>query len=338
MITDAIIREYKKYECAKQLEEKFVNLGHSSMQRYEAFIILERWLMTNINDTGSQFVSLRETDQQLMKELAQKKIITNHAVITKFMKDVKKIIDDATNEERDVKLEPKLEIDGGIIKFNNCEMHTTPERIQILLNLADKNALAYVTVRYAAILPKSKHYTIPIHIYQALVNLGYNTEGFTTPFNAQILRCGKYKFCSMFKDSDEVYGSLGDFFKADLAGLKVILNPPRINILIERAANYCLETLAREPNTLFFFHAPGWADAAFHKILKNSQYLRYFRELIPFEYYIEDVYQQNLLASFKTFVYVLHGVDVNKKDYDNILKYDLSKINIDPRIKTDLKF
>lgn len=332
-IMPALVREYKKFECAKQLEQRFLNLGHDGTTRYEAFIILERWLMTNINDTGSQFVSLQDTDRQLIKELFKKRIITNHDVARKFMIDTKQVVEDLVNAEREVKLQPTATVTGGVIKFNDCELVTTTERIDILTRLADHQALIYLAVRYAAILPKSKHYTIPLHIYQALVTkFRYNTEGFTTPFNSQILRCGNYKFCSMFKDSDAPYGSLGDFFKADLAGLSVILNPPRINVLIERAANYCIETLQREPKTLFFLCAPGWEDAGFHQILKKSQFLKYYRELVPFEYFIEDVYQQNLLASFKTFIYVLHGDDVDKAGYDEIFKYDLTKVNIDPRV------
>ena len=60
-----------------------------------------------------------------------------------------------------------------------------------------------------------QHWSIPHKVYKYLNNTyNINYVGFASPLN--ICKIEGIKFCSIFKDTDEVFGSLGSFFNIDI--------------------------------------------------------------------------------------------------------------------------
>ena len=103
-------------------------------------------------------------------------------------------------------------------------------------------------------------------------------ETFASPLNFNM-----YRFCSIFKDTDSIFGSVGSFYNLKCENLilqnikGVFFNPPYLPILMKKCSSQCL-TLLDEMNkhkfdfTIFSF-LPNWDDADYIQSLIKSKYM-----------------------------------------------------------------
>jgi len=74
------------------------------------------------------------------------------------------------------------------------------------------NAIIKSALRYATIYAKTRHIGPPQKAYDLFYDWGVRNEGFASPFNARLLGKPNAQFHSLFKDTDEIFGSAGSFF------------------------------------------------------------------------------------------------------------------------------
>jgi hypothetical protein len=93
-----------------------------------------------------------------------------------------------------------------------------------------------------------------------ITEFGVEIEGFASPLNSQMLFYGR-KFCSLFPDTDKIFGSLGSFFDQDFTGKKITCNPPFINSVMEDA----IEHIKKFKTGLFIVCVPTWTEENWYK-------------------------------------------------------------------------
>lgn len=92
----------------------------------------------------------------------------------------------------------------------------------------DKIVDKVIQLHMVMIGPRGKGYHIQVdsRLYQSFKSLGYDTEGFSGPYNHYFDR-----YYSSFK-SDRYFGSLGNFFSSSLKG-NILVNPPYDDKIID---------------------------------------------------------------------------------------------------------
>ena len=133
--------------------------------------------------------------------------------------------------------------------------------------------IAAAALRYKALIAGSQQWAVPSKVYSHFAKkFELNLEGFASPFNTQILISNdqkERKFCSIFPE-DSSFGSIGNFFDANLEDYRSIINPPFVESLIEAVAAKLDNTLKLiKPTTLICVVVPSWKDAVFYKHLNR---------------------------------------------------------------------
>jgi hypothetical protein len=125
--------------------------------------------------------------------------------------------------------------------------------------------LCKMCLRYASFPMRGAFLAVPATIYNYLSSHGgIILEGFTAPLNSQLLMNGLGgKFCSMFPDTDSVFGSIGSFFNFDLKDVDLsrqyfVINPPYIEDIILRTISRVRE-LAKTGKSILLV-LPDWKD------------------------------------------------------------------------------
>lgn len=77
------------------------------------------------------------------------------------------------------------------------------------------NAILRSALRYGSIYAETRHIGPPQKVYDLFYDWGVRNEGFASPFNARLLGKPEAQFYSLFKDTDEIFGSAGSFFNLD---------------------------------------------------------------------------------------------------------------------------
>jgi hypothetical protein len=90
-------------------------------------------------------------------------------------------------------------------------------------------------------------------------------------------------FCSIFLDTDKIFGSVGSFYNLSIDRLLnqnikgVFFNPPYLPILMNYTTKICINLLEKMENentdfTVISF-LPNWADADYIQLFLQSKYL-----------------------------------------------------------------
>ena len=148
------------------------------------------------------------------------------------------------------------------------------EATDTLVRIGGRTAAVAVALRYAALAPGGQQWGLPrAHVRFLYDEFGVRNEAFASPINSRLLGLPGARFCSLFPDTDGVFGSIGDFFAADMAAHpgNWVVNPPFVEELLERAARKCIAAVAAARAAgralTVFFVAPDWRDAEFHRLL-----------------------------------------------------------------------
>lgn len=161
---------------------------------------------------------------------------------------------------------------------------------EALVRIGSCAAAAAVAVRYAALAPAGQQWGLPrAHVDFLYREWGVRTEAFASPLNSRLLGLPGARFCSLFLDTDAVFGSAGDFFACDALPGAWVVNPPFVEALLTAAAHKCLAALAGpSPPPAVFFVGPDWRDAEFHRLLSASALCAAKLTLEPGNYYYES--------------------------------------------------
>ena len=196
--------------------------------------------------------------------------------------------------------------------------------------------IIYMILRYSIFDTSSQQWSIGIDLYE---NISYlfdiSFETFASPLNFNMNR-----FCSIFYDTDKVFGSVGSFYnltseKLIMQNIKgVFFNPPYLPILMKKCSLQCL-TILDEMNkqnkdfTIFSF-LPNWEDADYIKSFIKSKYMVEYKIVNKGNYILQEKDKGKLInGTFDLLVIVLNS---NKMKWNDVKKLEM-KANFNTIIK-----
>lgn len=326
--------EYKRLEKVKIITDGFIwPFATDKRKDYEMKNILERFLISMANhvteradpvfiDVGADHVVYKTMKHQIF----EKGLYTNEAtdtLIDETRKLIKEYLDFRSQTSSDFKpvTDNKMKIvrDKRYVSFSygNFREKLSCERYSRLLRccagtLQEQNSrICIMLIRYQCLFPRGQQWAIPLDWYKYL-NAKYTVthEGFASPINSRvILISDTATFSSLFYDTDQYFGSTGNFLtdKRQYSGT-VTVNPPYMEDIMESAMKKINEQCkSAEENGIalrFVFCIPHWADSAAFINAKSSAYLRHYQRLEKNEHFVEMLGDKKIRAKFNSAIFV----------------------------------
>ena len=226
-----------------------------------------------------------------------------------------------------------------IIKYRDYTKIINSDRYYKLLKNYEKPFpydIITMILRYSIFDTSSQQWSIGIDLYETISDLfEISFETFASPLNFNM-----YRFCSIFKDTDSTFGSVGSFYNLECESLLlqnikgVFFNPPYLPILMKKCSKQCL-LLLEEMNknkkdfTIFSF-LPNWSDADYIQSLIQSIYMVDYKIVNKGNYILQEKDKGKLISgSFDLLVIILNS---NKNKWDDKKKYEM-KTNFNTIIK-----
>jgi hypothetical protein len=334
--------EYNQWKLVEHILYKVIKtLGtegkKGKQKRYEIKNILERFLICHsnwiiqMNKTVDGFIQIdMPWVVKMITEFHEKfKLDTEDSLLL-----VQSNIIDIWNSEFGMQHIPKKHIDvsisfnNDVISFDDVSISIgrkaiTKLKLGLANNLWTHTNVACMILKYKAHLYGSQQWGVPSQVFNDLYQyFGVRYEAFACPLNSGMMLKPEGKFCSLFIDTDQVFGSIGNFFNIDLVsycgteGSIWFMNPPFIEDLLEQSLIKVFKDLkqARDSNKKLkiFGVMPGWYDSHFYQLLRNFWGLRYFEILkINKHFYSSD---RKIVARFESVVYVLDSFDMTPQE------------------------
>ena len=189
---------------------------------------------------------------------------------------------------------------------------------KLLLNYGDITSIAKMYLRYACV-PDMRQILVPIPINSLLINkYGFTVEGFATPSNSQFIRINRgLKFCSMFQDTDSIFGGLGRFTDQIFDNVKVFVNPPQVQNIIQDAVEHIAHTLDQSNNILFLVLVPKLPDMIYYQRLMTNPHIKHMIQLNPPDYYFVNQDNKSYKVDFPSTIFIL-SKGYSNQHYDGI--------------------
>lgn len=148
-----------------------------------------------------------------------------------------------------------------------------------------------MVLRYAIFDLSNQQWSIGISLYEEIaVQMEIEFEMFASPLNFNM-----NMFCSLFLDTDKIFGSVGSFYNLNVDKLLnmglhgVFYNPPYLPLLMSTTTHMCLALLDKlhsigKDFTIVSF-LPNWSDADYIQTFLASRYTL-FQRMIPKGQYV----------------------------------------------------
>jgi hypothetical protein len=226
-----------------------------------------------------------------------------------------------------------------IIKYREFVKVIDSNRYYKLMKNYDKPFpydIMLMILRYSIFDTSSQQWSIGIDLYETISELfNISFETFASPLNFNM-----YRFCSIFYDTDNMFGSVGSFYNLTSENLLmqniqgVFFNPPYLPILMKKCVAQCL-TILDEMNknnkdfNIFSF-LPNWEDADYIKSFIHSKYMVEYKIVNKGNYILQEKDKGKLITgTFDLLVIVLNS---NKMKFDDNKKLEM-KTNFNTIIK-----
>lgn len=310
--------EYQRFLLAGHLLN-YASRGLDSRKAYEMKNILERWFLSLYNEYGLPekgellpTPSDEEVDKKTANEIFEKGIRSTGLSAIEFIDDlweqvdifeIKSLASFSEATDRDI------QVTFTHIMYKTFRYELSPRLKYLLANWSAKQVITML-LRYESILPGGQHWGIPWPVADILFNLGFRNEGFASPLNSRFLDKPDGKFCSLFKDVDAPFGSLGSFSSINLTDHpgNWMINPPYIeslfNIVLTKVNEFLEKTEGRRS---VFILLPAWEDTRIFQELTKNRYLISREIMEKGTYYYHTPDQQSVTAPVKSVYFILGG-------------------------------
>ena len=209
------------------------------------------------------------------------------------------------------------ENDMYLIKYRNYTKMINFKRYSKLIRNYDKPFpydIIRMILRYSIFDISNQQWSICINLYENisyLFDIGF--EMFASPLNFNM-----NMFCSIFLDTDKIFGSVGSFYNLSLERLLnqnikgVFFNPPYLPILMNHTTKMCLHLLEKMDNinvdfTIISF-LPNWADADYIQLFLQSKYLVVYKAVSKGDYILHEKDKGKLIrGTFELLVIVMNS-------------------------------
>lgn len=209
------------------------------------------------------------------------------------------------------------------LNFRGTELSISEDHYRKLCNLWDLNSgrnedcrdsdIFCVLHRYEILNGASPGFqmALPEEVFDVLQNYwGVNHECFASPLN-----CYHPRFCSLFKDTDNCFGSRGSFFEFNPKEGSFEANPPFVEDTMTANIKHIIKLLATSDSPLsFVVVVPGWDDESCESYLltTKSKFLRrqltfqkrdhYYKNGMQHRMQGSDMYQPSTCSTFVFFL------------------------------------
>jgi len=191
-------------------------------------------------------------------------------------------------------------------------------------------------LRYSIFDTSNQQWSIGIKLYDNISNLfDIGFEMFASPLNFNM-----NMFCSIFLDTDKIFGSVGSFYNLSIDRLLnqnikgVFFNPPYLPILMDYTTKICINLLEKmELENIDFTvisFLPNWADADYIQLFLQSKYLITYKIVNKGDYILHEKDKGKLIkGTFELLVIIMNS----KKN-----KWDMEKMdNVNKNFKDIIK-
>lgn len=231
------------------------------------------------------------------------------------------------------------ENDMYLIKYRNYTKMINFKRYSKLIRNYDKPFpydIIRMILRYSIFDTSNQQWSIGINIYDNICNLfDIGFEMFASPLNFNM-----NMFCSIFSDTDKIFGSVGSFYNLSLERLLnqnikgVVFNPPYLPILMNHTTKICLNFLEKMDNinvdfTIISF-LPNWVDAEYIQFYLKSKYLIVHKTISKGDYILHEKDKGKLIrGTFELLVILMNSkkcswnnekIDCFNKNFRDIIK------------------
>lgn len=345
----SIEQELVHYGITTTLERLYKT--NNKYKRYEYLNCLERWVLSLAMKYGTMYHNTEVNDpvnQKLISELNDKKIPKLFNQILSTVKDniglkdpvvlqnnTRPFVDKTTNHQGwivDVKIKNAPDV--------RIRIPMSKQRYSVLQSY-EKEHLTRMFLRYSTMINNGQQWALPHAQFKHLMeHYGVNHEGFASPLNSGILSLNTNgKFCSLFKDTDEVFGSIGSFFDQTLYTDPVdtieekkegvneqpppkhwVVNPPFIISVMGRTTDKILRELDvasdLKAGVMVVYILPSWTDFDGYIKIQNSKFLKHVIHMEKKNHFYEHMGDKKIVNS-KSTIFVLDTYE-ERKDYSNI--------------------
>jgi hypothetical protein len=317
-------KEYNKWKMMQNILRK-VSPAFYDLYNHPPGI-LEIWIINMISDNGIEIFESGDLDYKHLESQLQ------HTGKKNQIEDYKKIINFMTQNYRAMEVdniyEPRYTEINDITTFYYGKFNKSIEsdRAKVLLKTGSLEQIIIMMMRYAFISIRGSHqWSCPQILYSNLIKYyDIQIEGFGSPLNSQMMMLKFYSlsnsfpqsFCSLFPDTDKIFGSLGNFFKQDFRGKRVFINPPFIPSMIIKIHQMLENFLNENEKGLYIIDIPEWPEENCYKNLMSSKFLKYHHTFEKGEHYYMHG-EKKINPTFKSTFFLLSGLDV---------KNDLNKL------------
>ena len=312
------------------------------------------FLFNPILNDGTKLCSIFYFNK-MINEYNEKKIKVSTEIISKILKEFIKannefikcntefkhmIETQIINLGKQIECSIKLENDTHfIIKYRDYTKIINSNRYYKLMKNYDKPFpydIIRMILRYGIFDTSSQQWSIGIDLYETISELfDISFETFASPLNFNM-----YRFCSIFKDTDSIFGSVGSFYNLKYQNLilqnikGVFFNPPYLPILMKKCSSQCLTLLDNMNKNKFefsiFSFLPNWDDADYIQSLIKSKYMVDYKIVNKGNYILQEKDRGKLITgTFDLLVIVLNS---NKNKWDEKKKNEM-KMNFNTIIK-----
>lgn len=229
--------------------------------------------------------------------------------------------------------------DNYIIKYRNYTKVINFKRYANLIHNYDRPFpydIIRMILRYSIFDTSNQQWSIGIKLYDNISNLfDIGFEMFASPLNFNM-----NMFCSIFLDTDKIFGSVGSFYNLSIDRLLnqnikgVFFNPPYLPILMNYTTKICINLLENMENENIDFTVisflPNWADADYIQLFLQSKYLINYKIVNKGDYILHEKDKGKLIrGTFELLVIIMNSkknswdtekMDNTNKNFKDIIK------------------
>jgi hypothetical protein len=328
-IKERLSNEWDQFLLTQDLLQHLTSGFTNQRTKHELTNSLERWFFGALEYDFDPKWERWTIYKEMIRSDKEKPMYKFIEEIGKHVKDSEQIAEELVNIILERMKDPphiydglEIEITDSSIKIRSgnktCEVQSP--NIKHLAKKGNKEDLACVALRYQAIISGSQHWGLTKIMYSELYDVGFKHEGFASPFNSRLVELGHddVTFCSIFYDTDQVFGSIGDFFKIDLVNISKksgnywTINPPYIETFLNRTRDKILESSPKGLVAVYLL--PGWDDSVpIQDIIKASSI---HNKLLKGKHDLQMVNGKIFIASHDDYIGI---IKIDKDDvYDKV--------------------
>ncbi|SDH00874.1 PCIF1 family methyltransferase [Psychroflexus sediminis] len=220
-VASEVITEYQHWALSQKVLNKFFAYLSPKAKRSQVKAGLENTLMNLLfsQQTSGADLFMKADTAAITSGFGYADVSLNHKEAEACLKLIKNTFSNTSENFTDLEI---IKINSNALEAGDFKLKRNQyidKAFNFVRSKTDEetaaNAVLRSALRYASIYAETRHIGPPQRVYDLFYDWGIRNEGFASPFNARLLGKPGAQFYSLFKDTDEIFGSAGSFFNLD---------------------------------------------------------------------------------------------------------------------------